>query len=70
MTERKGMGRVHDGFYGALFAGDEETGVLFEDALDAIRSADPDGKKAIYITGAMQNPHMEFILVLSLYIHC
>ena len=40
MTERPGFGRVHDGFYTALFHGDEEQGVLLSDLLSAIRAAD------------------------------
>ena len=52
MTERPGLGRVHDGFYTALFHGDEEQGVLLSDLLSAIRSADEGaGRKALYVTG-------------------
>ena len=52
MTERPGLGRVHDGFYAALFHGDEEQGVLLSDLLSAIRAADGGaGRKALYVTG-------------------
>ena len=47
MTERSGLGgRVHDGFYGALFHGDEEAGLLFN---DLVAGLSPD--KALYVTG-------------------
>ena len=52
MTERKGLGRVHDGFYGALFHEDEESGSLFDDVISAISKADPSGKLPIYLAGA------------------
>lgn len=52
MTERKGLGRVHDGFYGALFHDDQESGVLFDEIVKAIEAADPEGTKALYVTGA------------------
>ena len=53
MTERAGLGgRVHDGFYGALFHGDEEAGALFTQLVEAIRAADDTGRKALYVTGA------------------
>ncbi|BDA50872.1 probable feruloyl esterase A at C-terminar half [Coccomyxa sp. Obi] len=51
MTERKGLGRVHDGFYGALFHDDEESGILFDEIVKAIEAADPEGTKALYVTG-------------------
>ena len=54
MTERKGLGRVHDGFYGALFHDDEESGVLFDEIVKAIEAADPEGTKALYVTGALR----------------
>ncbi len=54
MTERKGMGRVHDGFYGALFHGDQEGGSLFDDLVAAIRAADDGEQKDIYLTGALE----------------
>jgi hypothetical protein len=51
MTERAGLGgRVHDGFYGALFHGDEEAGVLFSDLVAAIKDAGQ--QKTLYVTGA------------------
>jgi hypothetical protein len=53
MTERKGLGRVHDGFFGALFHDDEESGVLFDDVISAIEIADPSGKKPLYLAGAI-----------------
>ncbi len=53
MTERKGLGRVHDGFYGALFHDDEESGVLFDEIVKAIEAADHEGTKALYVTGDM-----------------
>jgi hypothetical protein len=51
MTKRKGMGRVHDGFYSALFYEDEERGPLFDDLIAALRAADEGRQKAIYLTG-------------------
>ena len=51
MLECKGMGRVHSGFYGALFNGDEEQGRLFDDLVGSIHSADAGKGKAIYLTG-------------------
>ena len=45
------MGRVHSGFYGALFNGDEEQGRLFDDLVGSIHSADAGKGKAIYLTG-------------------
>lgn len=51
MTERKGMGRVHDGFYGALFHEDQDGGTLFCDLVAAIRAADDGRRKGLYLTG-------------------
>lgn len=58
MTERAGLGgRVHDGFYGALFHGDEEAGVLFSDLAAAI---DAQQGKALYVTGGETLLHCMF----------
>ena len=52
MSERFGLGRVHDGFHAALFfTGGEDGGSLFCQLVDALRSLDPSNQLPIYLTG-------------------
>ena len=52
MTPRRGLGRVHDGFFGALFfTGDEEAGTLFSRLIETIQAIDPENSKQLYLTG-------------------
>ena len=52
MTPRRGLGRVHDGFFGALFfTGDEEAGTLFSRLIETIQAVDPENCKQLYLTG-------------------
>ena len=52
MSERPGLGRVHDGFFGALFHGDPEAGCLFDQLVETLEAADAGAGRAIYLTGA------------------
>jgi len=52
MSERPGLGRVHDGFFGGLFHGDPEAGCLFDQLVETIEAADAGAGRAIYLTGA------------------
>lgn len=51
MSERPGLGRVHDGFFGALFHGDPEAGCLFDQLVETLEAADAGAGRAIYLTG-------------------
>ncbi|KAK9825140.1 hypothetical protein WJX81_003571 [Elliptochloris bilobata] len=51
MSERPGLGRVHDGFFGALFHGDPEAGCLFDRLTETLEAADCGAGRAIYLTG-------------------
>ena len=51
MSERPGLGRVHDGFFGALFHGDPEAGCLFDQLVETLEAADRGAGRAIYLTG-------------------
>ena len=58
MSERPGLGRVHDGFFGALFHGDPEAGCLFDQLVETLEDADRGAGRAIYLTGSCRNSEL------------
>lgn len=60
MSERPGLGRVHDGFFGALFHGDPEAGCLFDQLVETLEAADRGAGRAIYLTGLALGSRMLF----------
>ena len=69
MSERPGLGRVHDGFFGALFHGDPEAGCLFDQLVETLEGADRGAGRAIYLTGGPGNRKL-VARVLGTAVHC
>lgn len=51
MSPRFDMGRIHDGFYTALFHSDPEKGALYSQIVDTLESLEPEDPKPILLSG-------------------
>ena len=66
MRPRFGTGRVHDGFYAALFHSDAESGSLYAQIIECLTQVDSTKNRPIFLSGKSLRSSSFFLLIESL----
>ena len=65
MRPRFGTGRVHDGFYAALFHSDAESGSLYAQIIECLTQVDSTKNRPIFLSGESQGRRPRSFLIGS-----